>query len=282
MYSDMPELGVEVDENSIAPAVSTQAARLLEAADGLQQAMVAVRNNQSIDMGPVEDAVVTIVGQSQTSRGLWDFVETVWEHHHFMYYHSVAVAGLAASIAKWQGLSETEMLEVSYAGYFHDIGKAKKDDNSHPWMGVELLTRHASVNSRILAGVLQHHERNDGSGFPNGTRASGIDLYGRILGVANTFHHLSIKNQRAGKCFLLPVAQTIIDEAPGKYDAMASRALLDSLIPYYRGRDVILSSEQTGQIVFIDPAKPSAPIVQTADGAVECGKESGIHIAGIL
>lgn len=282
MLADRPDIAVQVDADSIAPTVDNQAHKLLEAASGLQQAMTAVRNSQSIDMGPVEDAVVTIVGQAQTTKGLWEFVETVWERHHFVYYHSVAVAGLAASIAKWQGLPANEILEVSLAGYFHDIGKVRQDNDNHPWIGVELLTRYAGVSSRVLAGVLQHHERCDGSGFPNGTKASGIDPYGKILGAANAFHRLSLASQRTGSMFLLPAAEQILKEAPVKFDSMAARALLESLIPFYRGRDVRLSSEETGQIVFIDPAKPSAPIVQTASGAVECGRASGIHITEVI
>ena len=57
----------------------------------------------------------------------------------------------------------------------------------HVSHGMGLISRVPDLHPSILEGIAQHHERDDGSGYPGGLRAEGISLYGRMSGIVDTF-----------------------------------------------------------------------------------------------
>ena len=117
--------------------------------------------------------------------------------------HSHNVAALSVRIGKALGLSAAELEILEFAAAFHDVGKigvpaaviAKRgplDDaewasmRRHPTEGVRLLEPHVR-SSGILAIVRSHHERWDGSGYPDGLAGEEIPLGARIVAVADAF-----------------------------------------------------------------------------------------------
>ena len=123
--------------------------------------------------------------------------------------HQQQVARLAAAIAREMGLPETQVTSIQMAGALHDIGKINipAEILSKPGklnqIEFDLIRTHPGVAREILKTidfpwpvckmVLQHHERLDGSGYPDGLKEDGICLEARILAVADvvdamTFH----------------------------------------------------------------------------------------------
>ncbi|MDI6688456.1 MAG: HD domain-containing protein [Desulfobacterales bacterium] len=115
--------------------------------------------------------------------------------------HQQRVADLARSIAKEMGFSRDKITGIRMAGALHDIGKIAipVEILSKPGqlngMEFELIRDHPQIGYNILKSikfpwpvakiVLQHHERMDGSGYPQGLSGEGILLEARILGVAD-------------------------------------------------------------------------------------------------
>ncbi|HZW11465.1 MAG TPA: HD-GYP domain-containing protein [Phycisphaerales bacterium] len=121
--------------------------------------------------------------------------------------HSERVAHLAALLASTIGHSEPEVERIHIAGLMHDVGKigvpeavlckaGKLTDEEfeaikrHPRMGYEIL-RGIPQLADILPGVLWHHERFDGRGYPDGVAGEQIPLMARILALADTFDAMS-------------------------------------------------------------------------------------------
>ena len=117
--------------------------------------------------------------------------------------HSERVAFFAKRIAQEMGLSEKEVNAIYIAGLLHDIGKigipdsillkpGKLSDEEyeiiklHPVLSHELL-KHIDVLRDSLPGIKYHHERWDGSGYPEGLKGEEIPLQARILAVADSF-----------------------------------------------------------------------------------------------
>src|SRR4029079_14307409 len=113
--------------------------------------------------------------------------------------HSLRVSHLARIIAEDMGLPRRRVEEVETAGLLHDIGKIDTiyseiirkpheltDDErrvirTHAVKGAELLESLTSLNAAMIAGVRHHHERFDGTGYPNGLKGEAIPLYARII-----------------------------------------------------------------------------------------------------
>jgi len=121
--------------------------------------------------------------------------------------HSERVAALAKQIAHAYGIEEAEAERIRTAGIVHDVGKigvpervlckpGKLDDEEfalikmHPEIGHRIL-KGVVLLEHTLPGVLHHHERFDGKGYPHGLAGEQIPLQARILGIADTFDAMS-------------------------------------------------------------------------------------------
>ena len=117
--------------------------------------------------------------------------------------HSERVAFFSKRIAEAMGLSEEEVNAIYIAGLLHDIGKIGIPDSIllkpgklskeeyeiikfHPELSYELL-KHIDVLKDSLPGIKYHHERWDGSGYPEGLKGRNIPLQARILAIADSF-----------------------------------------------------------------------------------------------
>lgn len=117
--------------------------------------------------------------------------------------HSRRVAQTAVRLGEIMGLPDSELQQLRVGAMLHDIGKLaipgnlltkkkllteseRKTIETHPQAGARLLApmeRYGNVSSVIL----QHHERIDGTGYPNGLKGSEISLHARIVAVADAF-----------------------------------------------------------------------------------------------
>ncbi|MBK6766933.1 MAG: HD domain-containing protein [bacterium] len=119
------------------------------------------------------------------------------------YLHSLRVASLAYGAAARLGLSAEALQDVLLAGLLHDIGKLALPDHvllktgrlnkherkqvaRHPSLSADILAPFARFH-RIRQIILEHHERYDGSGYPDGRRAEEILTESAILAAADAF-----------------------------------------------------------------------------------------------
>ena len=117
--------------------------------------------------------------------------------------HSERVSSLASGLARTMKLSEEEVALIETAGLFHDIGKIGIPDaillkngsltneefreiKKHPAMGEKILAEYAPLKA-VLPIIRSHHERYDGSGYPDQLRGEEICLGARIIAVADSF-----------------------------------------------------------------------------------------------
>jgi putative two-component system response regulator len=123
--------------------------------------------------------------------------------------HVARVAYYSKLLAKGYGLSEKEQEIIFYAAPFHDLGKIGIEDKillkagkltveefeimkNHPKIGYEILKN--SQSEYLQAGAiiaLSHHEKIDGSGYPNGLKGEDIHIFGRIVAIADVFDALT-------------------------------------------------------------------------------------------
>ena len=123
--------------------------------------------------------------------------------------HIIRVGDLSRDIAIEIGIPPAEAELIGFAARLHDIGKIGVSDDILLKPGklteaeMEVMRRHTTVGSELLAGAdsrllsiaqtiaLTHHERWDGTGYPNGLRGEKIPLPGRLCAVADVFDSLS-------------------------------------------------------------------------------------------
>jgi putative nucleotidyltransferase with HDIG domain len=123
--------------------------------------------------------------------------------------HSERVAALTAQLAQELGLSESDRQTAELSALLHDVGKIAVPDSilnkpgkltpkefaemqKHPVHGAQILGNIQSATIKaVLPGVQYHHEKWDGTGYPEGLKAEAIPFLGRLLGVADFFDALT-------------------------------------------------------------------------------------------
>lgn len=156
--------------------------------------------------------------------------------------HQRRVAELASNIAKEMALPQKQIDAIIMAGSIHDIGKTYIPGEilSKPRRLTEnefgMIKTHPQVGYEILKGidfpwpvariVLQHHERLDGSGYPNGLRGNEIILEARIIAIADVVEAMASHRPYRPALGIDRALEEIERGAGVKYDPEAAEACL--------------------------------------------------------
>ena len=204
----------------------------------------------------------------------------------YLIHHSLHVAILAGLMGKWMHWPREAHERLLLAGLLHDVGKLKiakdilnkpgklslsemKIMQNHSTYGMEILAKSGlSTEGDLIAGVLQHHERGDGSGYPSGLRNDMISPFGKILAILDIYDAMATNRVYARKVSPFDIFDRLTtDMRAGKIDeaycVLFIREMGHSLI----GNWVRLTSGEKAKIIYIDQSNTnSLPIVQTTSG----------------
>lgn len=193
--------------------------------------------------------------------------------------HSVDVAILMVAIARLLGFPEEEHKLIVLAGMMHDVGKQKvppevlhkpgrltdeefQEIRRHPEYGYEILKQSEDCPEEVRLVALQHHERCDGQGYPQGLTAEQITPYSRISCVADTFDAMTadrVYKKGASAWYALSELHVRCKE---QYDNQAVMALTKLVGVFPVGTRVKLDSGEIGDVVAPNPADSSRPMVR--------------------
>ncbi|MEO0475768.1 MAG: HD-GYP domain-containing protein [Planctomycetota bacterium] len=159
-------------------------------------------------LGALHENAARFIEQKNMFIGSLEAVSTALDaKDRYTHGHSERVAWLGTQLAEAIGLDAEEVERIRIAGLVHDVGKIGvpeavlckagrlTDDEfdqikKHPRIGYNILKGIPKIED-VLDGVLYHHERWDGRGYPTRLAGEAIPLYGRILAVADTFDAMS-------------------------------------------------------------------------------------------
>lgn len=133
----------------------------------------------------------------------------VMSFDYYTYTHSVNVCTFAVAFARFVGIKDEEALNnLGTGALLHDVGKTKISDRilnkrskltplemelvkRHPQWGVELMQETNLIPADAYLPIIQHHERENGRGYPRGLRGNDIHIFGRLVGIADCFDALT-------------------------------------------------------------------------------------------
>ncbi|HTR65549.1 MAG TPA: HD domain-containing phosphohydrolase [Terriglobales bacterium] len=157
--------------------------------------------------------------------------------------HSLRVGRYAAAIAEAMGMDASEVAGIRSAGYLHDIGKVAVDKRlfgkpssldpeefremaDHTVMGHQIVLGVQFPWPRLADIVRWHHERADGSGYPDGLGMNDVSMPVRIVGVADTFDAMTSERPYRERLSIGGTLSEIVRLSPQKYDPEAVQGLL--------------------------------------------------------
>jgi putative nucleotidyltransferase with HDIG domain len=157
--------------------------------------------------------------------------------------HSLRVGRYASAIGEAMNMDPTEVAALRSAGYLHDIGKVAVDKRlfgkptSLDAEEFREMADHTIVGHQIVSGVQfpwpripeivrWHHERSDGSGYPDGLLLEEVPMPVRIVGLADTFDAMTSERPYRERLSLGSTLNEIVRLTPQKFDPNAVHALL--------------------------------------------------------
>lgn len=196
-----------------------------------------VSQEGTFELEPMMQASSTIVNDIMARRGNLVQLTDIRVHDMYTFAHSVNVATLSALIGVLVGLDNKMVSELVLGGLLHDLGKTMVPTDilnkpssltdiefttikNHPTMGADKIVTMLNLPNaeRLSIQARQHHEKLNGTGYPNGLKGKEIHLYGRICAIADVYDALT--SARPYKRAYTPaIAYNIMANcSPGQFD----------------------------------------------------------------
>lgn len=219
----------------------------------------------------------------------------------YLVMHSLRSTIFAIIIGLQLKMPAHKLIELGTACMLHEIGmlrlppqyymyntplneQGKKALLTHPFLSYNIL-KEASFSLPICLGCLEHHERENGNGYPQGITKERISMYGKIIAVACSYEAATGSRPYKEASNASEGLLDLLKNSDKQYDETVLRALLFSLSFYPVGIYVHLSDGKIGQVIDVNPDDPRFPIVQIYGETTSTGEskiigtaEDGIHI----
>ena len=201
-------------------------------------------------------------------------------------HHCVHLAIRGGLMARWMGLTGIDRQNMVLAGLFLDIGKQMIPKDLLEKKGLlteeefDILKNHVVDSFKIVEGselagrtdlmngIIQHHERNNGTGYPSGLKGDAITTFGKVLAVLDCYDAMASSRSYAEKRSPFEVFKVLYaDVLDGKLDSEYAVLFMRKMNAALNGCWLRLSDGSAGRIVYIDESRVTAmPVVQLADG----------------
>lgn len=184
----------------------------------------------------------------------------------YTYFHSVNVAVLSIVLGTSIGFGKKELCNLGFAALLHDIGKVfikkeilNKDGilseeefeeiKKHPSLGCEYVKKGLGVTLSSKMGILDHHERYSGGGYPNDFKGEDISLFGRIIALADVYDALTSDRPYRKAVIASEVIEYIMGSSGTLFDPELVKVFITKIAPYPIGTCVKLSNGLVGIVI---------------------------------
>ena len=265
----------------------------------LKDTFACAMDKKPIDEKELLSMVEGLFISRNTITELFDMLHNMRSIDDSVYAHCLNVALISRMIGRWMHFSKHDLDVLTCAGLLHDIGKitipeevlnkpGKLTDEefamikAHPKNGYEIL-KNQNIDSRIKKAALMHHERYDGSGYPNGIEGDLLSDFAMIVAIADVYDAMTAaRSYRVPLCPFQVIANFEQDGFQ-KYHTKYIYVFLRRIATTYQSNRVMLNDGRGCKIVMLNQNYLSKPIVQLDDGTcIDLSTEKDLHITSVL
>ncbi len=193
------------------------------------------------------------------------------------FHHCLNSALLAGAFGEWLNMPDQDRRDLILAGFYYDIGKLRMPYEllwssrkllpqefevlkQHPAIGWAMLGN-TGLPNRIQEAVLMHHERMDGSGYPQHCAGKDIGLFARYIAIVDTY--AAMASPRPHRNALTPLGILgHFERDISKYDAELLVPLMRHIADAQIGTNVCLNDDTVWEVLIIHPDRFSRPILR--------------------
>lgn len=250
------------------------------------------------DLLQIIDNISKPLNQSKTT--LLDMLSVLGtEDKDFLFAHGLNVALICNYTASWFSLTEEEKKILILCGFYYDIGKflipkeiiwkqGKLTNEEfdtmkkHPVLGYSLL-QNINIDPNIKLATLMHHERCDGSGYPQKLVEEKINKFAKIIAILDAYEAMtSYRSYREPLC-PFKVVEILERDGFGKYDTDFYLTFRTRIVEEYIGKEVMLNDGTVCKVILINKQALSRPMVMSDSGNyIDLSKEKQLSIEKLM
>jgi len=236
-----------------------------------------VVNNEKVQF---ENALIPIRKLIDTQQMLeWIYpltVASIVNVEDYLILHSVNVMVYALKMGRHMGYSQKNLTELALAALLHDVGLFMIPENitskkgflteselvlikRHPDMGKNLLYAFKDDCPWLLRAVYEHHERENGQGYPEGIKGDEISEYAKIIGMCDSYEAMT-HNRPHKKAIMQFVSVRELVETKN-FSSKILKSFLDEISLYPIGSHVKLNNKSIGRVITTNADQPLKPVI---------------------
>ncbi len=213
--------------------------------------------------------------------------------------HMVDVSLLSVITAKSMGMDRLDMRFLCFASLIHDVGKllvpgeilGKPDKLSdsemrvvkkHPQIGYDILSGIDGINKHAPVVALQHHERLDGSGYPDSIKGTQIHLYSRIVAIADIYTALIREKVYRPRLPVYEAGGILWSQADGGLDRSLTSNFLRNVVAFPLRSMVKLNNGLVGKVVYQNSDFPTRPIVSVDGEIIDLAETPTVFVTEVV
>lgn len=234
-----------------------------------------------------------LVGKIATDPNISIGITDLQTYDNNTYYHSLSVTVLSIAIGTGLGINQSELTELGVSALLHDIGKidiphyiidkpSKLTDDEyklvkyHPETGCKILSSNTEITNKMRLGVITHHEKYDGTGYPKGLKGNKIPLFGRIIAVADVYDALTGNRPYRKPINPSEAIEYVMGGCGTFFDYEIVQAFLKKISPYPVGMSIKLSNNKNAVVIeenHINPLRPKVKLIEENNEVLDLGND---------
>jgi HD-GYP domain-containing protein (c-di-GMP phosphodiesterase class II) len=227
-------------------------------------------------------------------------------HHYaskedYIYHHAVSVGVLSAYLGRKLNFSKAEEIQLGIAGMMADSGMSQipntildkrvsltsseyEEINNHPMYSYQMIKDIPGVTDALMLGVLQHHEREDGSGYPMAVSSTKLHKFSKVIAVIDVYHAMASERFYKQKQSPFKVIEIIVKDNFGKFDIRVVQTLANLISNFSVGTRIRLNNNDKGEVVFLEPHAPIRPMIriETTGEYIKLAERNDLYIEEII
>ncbi|HWT73714.1 MAG TPA: HD-GYP domain-containing protein [Mobilitalea sp.] len=257
-----------------------------------------LKGDSDININEMLTETDKILKESRNGSHLLEMLHGIRNYDDLTYVHSLNVSLICNIFAGWLKLSKEDTQVLTLAGLLHDIGKMlipkdimQKEGKlteeefrivkTHAIKGYQAL-KDQPVDIRVKYAALMHHERCDGSGYPNGFVGEQIDDFAKIVAIADVYDAMTSNRLYRDAICPFDVVENFERDGFLKYDPGYLMTFMERIVQSYIHNRVRLNDGREGEVVMINKLALSKPVVRIGSEFIDLSRELKLMIAEII
>lgn len=278
---------------------SSRRARFDEAVLYYKKIYADVQVGKSVDSKEVLDIIKGLVKEFYKYDDIFTLLKKMKSDEAYEYTHSTSVSILSVLLGKWLKIPQQSIYKLAQAAFLADLGKAlvpkeilKKRDKlttdersrveEHVVLTKQILWNSGGFNMDVIHIIETHHERLNGSGYPNRMDSGCINQLTRIVSVADTYHALLSERPYREAYSIVEATELLWDMSYSELDPCVTERLVKFITSFLVGGEVVLSNGKKGEIVMANQYDKFRPLVRVNDEFIDLSQNRTCKIVGIV